>query len=61
MQPYATICTKYAQNMQNQICINMHFQNIHKFVLYMHKYAILLEYAIMQKEKHAMICKFKNA
>ena len=30
------ICT----NMKNKICINMHFQNMHKHVFYMHKYAL---------------------
>ena len=32
------IIHKICINMQNQICINMHFQNIHKYVFCMHKY-----------------------
>ena len=35
-----TICInmhKICINMQNQICINMHFRNLHKYVLYMLK------------------------
>ena len=27
-------------NMQNQICKNMQFQNMHKYVIYMHKFAL---------------------
>ena len=42
-----TICInmhKICTNMQNQACINMHFQNMHKCVFYMDKYAL---YAVM--------------
>ena len=37
-----TICInmhKTCTNMQIQICINMHFQNMHKYVFYMLNYA----------------------
>ena len=37
-----TICInmhKICTNMQIQICINMHFQNMHKYVFYTHNYA----------------------
>ena len=45
---YAHICKitisinmhKICTNMQNQTCINMHFHNMHKYVFYMHKYAL---------------------
>ena len=47
----------YAQNMHkyaNQICINTHFQD-------MHKYELCIICRNMQKDKYAIICKFKYA
>ena len=38
-----TICLnmhKICTNTQNYICINMHFQNMHNYVFYKHKYAL---------------------